>query len=292
MTIKTLEKTYSIIRQEEAEDGFREKADRFVCRDEADGNIYLLVRIRDKVWITHTMGFFVDSAANRKFTDFVDCFVAEDALHMVFAHKEEECLADRLERGVDSLAERLLLFLRILERMVLLDMPYYIQQDCLTPRQVLVTDSLGVYFRYELRDAGNYEGYGYADVREKLAELFSLIFANELAQKTLPPLEKFLAFLPDMEDESEIEDIYRRFEAVREEVLNIPPEEMTPGTLPFRIWDKIKQTVRSLRRVLIIIIIVVGIVFLVHLLRDTLSDTPDDAMVFEQIGTLKIRGAD
>lgn len=284
MLIESLDKSYTVIRYCHSGENW----ERYICRDNETHRNYTVVRIKNRDWISHVMEFSLGEMENKKFSDFESCFVTSDGLHLVLAFTDGLTLEEKLGNEACSLTERLEIFQHILEKMLLLEMSDYIQQDCLVPAQIIVDSALEVSFQYELNDIIHYEEYHFDSVCDRLYRLYYIIFERELKRRYVLPLNRFGQTLRDRECSSRL-NCYEMYMEIREEIAALSPEEMdTPKTWPFRLWDRMKRLFKPLKRIAVIVLFVVALLYLVFTIRK--HNAPDNTQpVFQYIGTLEVK---
>lgn len=283
MVIQTAKKQYPVIGYLE-QDGQR---DVFLCENIDRQSRCLLVRIKDQRLISAAVEFLYEQAANQAFTDFQDCFVNGEALALVFACPKGQELEEKLKGEYSSLNERLEIVKKTLERLILLDMPCFFACRSLEASNLFVTRSLDISFRYDLEGIENNRAYSMKDVQACFKETAKLVFKEELKKEVIPPMEVFLELLSQKEYSGYLE-LYRSFLFTEEQVLALSKQELEiPKTWLFRLWDRIKKWLKSLKRILVVGVLLAGLLYMLWTL-DRLSKPAASAKVVNQIGTLKI----
>ncbi len=283
MTIKTLDESYIVIRHIDAE----EEIERFICSSEKDGKRYIIIRIRNKKWIADTMKFFVRTRENNKFSDFHSCFIEEECLHLVFSYMEGMTLRERLERSPGTLEERMEIFRRILERVMILDMPEYIQCDVLKMDQIIITEALDIGFFYRLDDVEEYDIYGFEDVQKNLFYVFKQIFSEEIRKRMVLPLIEFRDALKSASSKNILE-VYQLYRIWMDVINGLPEEEKnTPRTLGFSAWESMKRLFQPAKKVLELLLLVVAVVYFIYAISQV-NRTSFTSNTYDYIGTLKI----
>lgn len=134
--------------------GTEDGAERFICRDGETGGLVTLLRVTDRQVIASVMEYVPSEVPDKIFTDFKGCFVDGAYFCMAMEYHEGMTLGQRLERENSALEERLEVMHKLLEKAVLLKLPWYFFWDALDPAQVVVSSSLEVEFNYRLRELG------------------------------------------------------------------------------------------------------------------------------------------
>ena len=284
MRIETLGGNYEILRYEYSDNDM----ERCICREENSGVQCSMIRIRNKGWIMQTMEFLMQQLENRHFTDFIACFAEGGALCLAMAYPEGISLAGRLQEEECSLEERLVIGGNILQKILLQDMPLYFLQDCLSGESICLTPDLEVGFRYELTGISGYDKVKFVHVLGKLQGLFDTLFAKELRQRMIPPLNRFSRSLAAGKYK-DIMELYRAYTRMQKLVKEIPPEETgMPDTWGFVLWDRIRKVFEPLKKVLALLLMLCAVLFLMDTVRRQLRED-GEKRIFEYIGTLEIQ---
>jgi len=262
--------------------------ERFICKEESDGKRYTVIRIKDRAWITKTMGFLVREMENKSFTDLNYCFAEEEYFHVVLSYTEGMSLQEKLQNEACSLEERLAVGRHLLERIMLQAMPDYFLQECLTPEHIVVLPDLDVAFTYELNNIFQYDSYGFGQVCHQLLQVMEALFGSEMKKKMLPPLNRFRDTLRRAEWKNTME-IFREYNEMCQKVLSMAPEEMEmPKTWIFRVWERLRKYIRPLKKVLALVLVLLAVCYLIHTVQESVKVSAEKK-VFDSIGTLEIR---
>lgn len=283
MVIQTLDKSYIVVKRCDADT----KLEKYLCRDSAEEGYVVLFRTRDRSFIAKTVEFLTREAASRVFTDFKGYFVSGEYFCIVLAYHDGESLKNRLERENCTLEERLEIGSRILEKIVLLNMPAFFLCDSLKPAQITVSRSLDVEFNYELHDVENYRTYEFPLAKSQFADIMELLFRDELKRRMIPPLTQYYREL-EKESMETCMDLYRGYQEMREKIQIMPAEELKkPKTWLFLMWEKLKKIGKPLKHLLAAFLLAAAVFYLMYTVKQAQS-AGESQKVFQYIGTLKL----
>lgn len=284
MIIQTLGKNYTVIKYCYSDN----EIERYICIDEKDRQKYTIVRVKSRDLISQTMMFLMGELENTDFTDFVDCFVSEEFLHVVLRYVEGINLREKISNEICTLEERIIIGKKMLERMMLLNMSNYFQQDCLRLENIIVQNSVDIAFQYEMRKIEGYKTFTFDDVCLQLFQVIEFLFSYEIKKKMIIPLNEFCNKLKKKEFDTLLE-IYTEYGAMCEVVLAMKPEDMVmPKTGFFLCWEKIKKYIKPFKKIIAVVLLLAAIFFLIYTLQQ-FTKNPAEKKVFEYIGTLEIR---
>lgn len=283
MVIKTLDKTYTVIRELLGQYSI----DRYVCREDETEVLATLVCIRDKDVIRKVVDFLMQQQKNRKFADLKECFFFEGSLYTAFAFKEGRPVSDVLMDGECSFEQRLAMVRSVLEKLMLLAMPDYFMWDALDRTHIYFAEGLEVFFQYGFWKIQEHERFDFAMVQQQFASFFELVFSEELVKESLPALADFAQENKDAAF-ADLPELFAAYDRLEKEVLLEPEEERTmPKTLPFRIWDKVKTYIPAFKKIAMAVLLLAAILFLIWSFKESMSQGGQEVQ-FEQIGTVEI----
>lgn len=284
MIIQSLEKEYTVINYVFSDDN----VERYICKEDTGSRKYIVLRIKNRMWIRKTTKFLMQQMENQYFTDFVSCFFSEESLYVVMNDAQGISLEKKLEDEKCCLQERIQIGRNILERIMILSMPEYFLQDCLKPEAIILSPALEVNFRYELSEISEYDNFHFLLVQNKLGDLFEILFSEELKKGVLPPGKRFCNSLKKGKYQNIIE-IYAAYESMTKAVQDLPPETLIlPKTWSFRIWDRVRKYFRPLRKIGALLLMLLAIVFLLYSIQKSMQEE-GEVQVFQSIGTLEIK---
>lgn len=284
MLIQTYERGYQIISHILTND----LGDIYICRDVATDLEYTVLRIKDKAVIPRLMVSLDRSIQRDTFTDYIEHFVFEEDLCIVLKYYRGISLAEKLRSEHCSLAERMKIGKRILERIIFLGMPLYFLHNCLRGERIIVKPNFDVFFNYvpsDIRDLDNIDDQA---VLQSFANVFTMLFRGELSMQSAPPINEFAAALQKEEYFDSIA-IYKKYNEMCHEVEQIPEEEiLKPKSKWFLLWERLKKRIKLLKRILAVGLMIVGIIYLAYSTKQAVNPTINHVNHFEFIGTLKI----
>lgn len=214
--------------------------DAFICKNKKDGKLYTIIQIKDKKRAEKIIEFIGEQQKNAKFSDLVEHFVYKEDLHIVFQYMRGIPLEKRLKQ-MCTLEEKMEIGKRLLEKLVLFQMPPYFLCQCLEPDNIIVTDSLKVNFEYTLDKVEEYDTYTNKQACVFLYMVIKILFAEELKKNVIEPMEIFLRRIQSCEDFDSLQ-IYKLYCESCNEIKKIPDEELAvPKNWLFRLWEKIKS---------------------------------------------------
>ena len=139
MLIQTYERSYQVISHVLSND----LGEIYICRDITTDNEYTILRLKDRDIVPDLM-VYLNNSIQESFTDFVDRFVYEGDLCLVFKYYRGISLSQKLTYEYCSLSERMTMGKKILDRILLLDMPLYFLKNCLAGERIIVKPSLDI----------------------------------------------------------------------------------------------------------------------------------------------------
>lgn len=282
MTIETYDKEYTVVRHFYA--GLH--MDHYVCQCGRDPQLYNIIRVKNQKLAAQIIEFLSAQKSSRKFSDFVDAFVSQGDLHAVFTYTQGLGLQRKLEEPC-TLPERMEIGKRLLERMVLLEQPYYFQCQCLHPENIIVTPSLDVRFWYTFKDIEKYDTYVEQQAAAYLYRVVKLLFETELGKNVLDPMA---AFLKQVQEERHLDYMvqYRRYCEACEEIKKIPPEEMElPQNFLYHFWNFIKSVRGLIKRTMLAIIFICVFIYMVYCMFRSFQ-VKGYVWHFDSIGTMQL----
>lgn len=173
MVIHTLEREYRVLHRKQDTEYF----EILVCQNERDEaeTYYTLLRFFKKEEIRWLLEQTVpEEEITGDFADYRESFIWNDSLIMVFLRKEGLKIEEWLQKESHPLSLRLEIGKRLLERLLMLNMPGYLLGSILNAQCILITEALEVAIRYEPSEIV-FENQGQ---QENLSESFYRIFLH------------------------------------------------------------------------------------------------------------------
>lgn len=215
MKIETIDNAYTVISCSLIE----EDRDIYLCRDMNYERPYTIVRLKGKNKINHALEIISMEKNNAYFTDLRDFFISQGDLFVVFSCIRGVPLKKYLN-GQLSYEERILIGENILKKLVMFKLsPYFICQ-CLKPENILITDSLDVFFKYTLDNIEEYESFDRSGAAKSCCSILQIIFEEELKEGGCRPQKKLMDDIMEgkIDNEMDILKEYKRACRGNEEV--------------------------------------------------------------------------
>ena len=282
MVIENFNKVYTVVQQNSAE----LHKDVYICRNQEDNQLYTIIRIKDKRMIKKIIEFICEQKNNTKFSDFIETFACKEEFYSVFTYSRGMSLEKRLKQ-ICSLEERMEIGKRLLERMVLYELPFYFQCQCLKMENIIVTDALEVRFQYTLDKVEDYDSCTNQTASAYLYLALKSLFVKELKNNVIDPMKEFLKDVQRNEKMNYLE-IYQAYCSVCEEIKKIPKEEMqTPKHMLFRFWEKVKNCRKVIKGAMMTFIFIGVLIYMLYSIYMSLQVKGYEKH-FETIGTVQI----
>ena len=279
MVISTFEHDYPVLGVKETNTVYN----CYICRNISGGGLCRILSIKEKALFSGLTGWLTDTINKSAFTDYIEHFIFDDKLCIVMKYKEGISLSTKLETESLPFKERLELGRRILERIVLQDIPDYFLAKCFTPDCIIISSDMTVNFNYPIFDITVDRT---ANGRKNIEPVLRLLFAKELEKKVPDLLMDFFKRLPELTEERMI-DLYSEYYSLMLKLDNYEENSEQPKTIWFKIWDAIKKVFRVLKKILIIVLILASIGYLIYTIMDPNKDQNSKGH-FSSIGTLEI----
>ncbi len=283
MVIQTFEHSYTVVSLREA----NRLGTVFICRDAATGEQFSVLCIRDQKLASEVLLYLTNHINTTVFTDFVEYFKDEDQLCVVMKYRDETTLDNHLLRERPSLKERLEIGRRIVEQMVLLEMPEYFQCNCLRADRIVIYPNMDVFFNYSLTNIDTISHATGTGIVQQFADVFHLLFRQEIDKETIQPLVLFYNHLRAAEYIGNI-DLYTQYKKLMDTVLALPgAEEGKPQSFWYRVWEKVKRAAKKLRKLLMILLVLLAIAYLIYTVG-TVNRPIKETGNFDRIGTVEL----
>lgn len=283
MLIQTYKRDYYIIKRKNT----TEEQDSFICEEneKKNGLQYLLLHIKKKERAYQLIPIFSQLKNHTVFQDYIDCFSKDGDFYLVFQYEKEKTLELKLKE-ICSFRERLEIGKRLLEKMILLDMPYYIQYDVLTKEKIMISEHLEVFFCYELSEYQQYSSITIKYIIERLQCIIQQLFIEELKGNYSIWINEFYESLKQNEFYTYF-DIYQAYNKMYEQLLTDNAYQyMRPNIKVMKVWDKFKKVVHRIRPVISTIVVLGLILYLV--ISGFSHKTLKEGTEIISIGTMKI----
>jgi hypothetical protein len=259
----------------------------YICRDITTDNEYTILRLKDRDIVPDLM-VYLNNSIQESFTDFVDRFVYEGDLCLVFKYYRGISLSQKLTYEYCSLSERMTMGKKILDRILLLDMPLYFLKNCLAGERIIVKPSLDISFNYVPSDIHDFATVDETTALKAFTAIFNMLFAEELLRESVPPINQFYSSLKREQEFNSIE-LYKQYTQMCREVELIPEEEIIkPKSKWFQLWERVKRFLQFFKKVVGAALLVIAVVYLAYTIDRFANPIITPVKHFEFIGSLEI----
>lgn len=279
LVIRTFEHEYPVIGVKQQ----TEQYDVYICRDVSGNCLCRILSIKDKSLFAELVSWLTDNINREAFADYREHFIYDGQLCIVMKYTQGVNLASKLATENVPFRERMELARKILEKVVIQEIPDYFLAKCFLPEQMIIAQDLSVSFNYPIEDIiTDRQQNG----RENIVSVFRLIFQRELDRKVPDLLMDFIKKLPGL-TEKRMMDVYSEYYILMGKLENYNEKDEQPKTFWYKLWDKIKQILGVLKKALIIILIVLSVCYLIYTIIDPGKNKTSNGH-FHSIGTVDI----
>ncbi len=279
MIIHTYEHDYPISSVKETNETY----ECYICRNLTDGGFCRVMSVKDKAYFPELVSWLTETVNRDTFTDYIEHFNFNGALCIVMKYTQGLTLGDKLATESLSVMERAEIGRKILEKIVLQEIPDYFLNKCMDPDCIMVSADLTVNFNYPIDDIiGNRQ----CDPMEGINKILRMLFARELERKVPEPVIDFFNKLPQLLELTVIE-IYGEYHNMLSALTEMPEEEEEPKSIWYKIWNNLKKIWRVLKKIIMLALIVLAVVYLIMTIDGTKSSITRKAN-FDRIGTVTI----
>lgn len=222
---------------------------------------------------------------NSHFTDFIESFSADGIFYMLFKYQNGVPLIKQCEHA--DMEQRLEYIRRMIEQMVLQDMPVVFQYAVLISEQILLTVEKHVQFRYDLPDDFGQDSVTFHDVELRLLELLKQILSHELEMMYSDNLMDFCKKLLNGGSYKDYTSIYAEFCEVKNELTN-KSNNFVSKKYRFQLWESIKKYGNKIWQFIIVLIIIISAAAMLYEMFEKSEENESEAPI-RQIGTLIIK---
>ncbi len=285
MVIRILDQNYYVQQTLPSETGLVQ----YVCTNvsEDDGKMYRIVRIPLQDVETGLVQYLTDLYGQGLFRELVQFANEEGYLNVVTdcGKMKSLALSEKLKEQL-PLKERALMGEKLLERLILSNVPAYFAQSALDTDHVRYTDAGECSLVFELENLLHY-----ADARTS-AEVLSLrnvldaLFEKELKDEKLPELTELLQGMAQGEYPGVME-VYQKYKPLASEMAQLDETTLPAMSLPYRIWERIKKVFGWLKNLFFLLVILIAAAYLVMSIRDFMAPTVQKD-VYQSVGDIEI----
>lgn len=283
MIIENLKHQYFVIfKKEETADYIS-----MVCRQliENDSRRFQVYCIKNTDQIKYLLPIFLDTSDKKQLDDFYEIFSKNGFLYLVFICEEGTKITELLEQESYSLTERLDMGKRILEKILLMDIPKFLLYPVLKNTAIFFDQNYDVSFSYSIDGILKDKAKLNEEIILELARIFEQIFVNEISLRKSASIELFVDGLKQ-EPHKGLFSVFQEYTRLCDKLREKKEIHMRPNTFWFRVWDKIKQLFPIINKIILTgIALLLGGYLLYTLLKPKI---PEEYVVFDRIGTLEI----
>ena len=279
MIIHTYEHDYPISSVKETNDTY----DCYICRNMTDGGFCRVMSIKDKTYFPGLVSWLTETVNKDTFTDYVEHFNFNGALCIVMKYTQGLTLSDKLATESLSVKERAEIGRKILEKIVLQEIPDYFLSKCISPDCIIVSPDLTINFNYPIDDI---TGSRQCDPMDGIDKVLRLLFARELERKVPEAVVRFFGKLPELLELTVIE-IYSEYHDMLADLAENPETDEEPRSIWYRLWDNFKKVWRVLKKIIMLALVVLAAVYLIMTI-DGVKSSSNRKANFDRIGTVII----
>ncbi len=266
----------------------RDDTKRFLLKKEGENKFYNVTRQKHDTVTGDEVKFLLEQTKNSSFVDFFDYVTKPDYLYVFMRYEEHDTVEDKLDNENCRLVERLEIMKKIIEKIIILNMPIYFLNSIMCKERIFVSRELDITFDYDLYDLAQFDKVTRADVSKKLAELFRFVFKREIEMKAIDEIDALIRVLEDDRVELD-EDLMRIFYPIytgyQESTV------VVPKTAKFKSWEKIKSLGKYVELVGKITVLVVALAYLGLSIKNLTAESEVNTN-FTTIGTQEIRNTE
>ena len=280
--IATFEHNYPVICVRESTRTY----DSYICRNADGDGACSVLAIKDRRYFTDTVDRLTKTVNKNVFTDFLESFVCDDKLCVVMRYRQGITLETKLATEMMVLAERLEIGRKILEKIILQEIPDYFLAKCSSTKNIIVGNDMSVYFNYPLEDIADAGKYNSAVAMACVSDILHTLFASELERKAPAVMMSFFKRLPELLEDGSVVDAYCAYNEMMSKIADNDTGE-EPKTFWFIAWEKIKVFASHLKKIIMVALILIALGFLVYTII-TAGASNEKSSNFDSIGTVKI----
>lgn len=281
MVIETFEHKYPICCVKEINDTYES----YICRNATDGGLCSVLSLKDKRIFPGIIEGLTTIVNPKNFTDYIEHFIFEDKLCVVFRFWEGMSLEKKLSTEVVPLAEKLEIGRRILEKIIIRRIPDYFLVKCCNTKNIIIDRDLTPHFNYPIEDIENMSKYTQVVAMACVEKLLREMFSEELERKLPTVLMDFFDALPEYFEKGGLIEVYSAYYNMMSMAVENSAEE-EPKTALYTAWNKIKAIASRLKNFLLIAIVLAAVGWLFYIIFG--GDQEKQCDNFNSIGTVEI----
>lgn len=288
MNIKTINRDLYVLQVVERNSNYES----MLCTDmlEEKENRYNVLKITNYSILYQIMPMFNQQLKNIKFSDYIECFSKDNVFYVMFKHTDDNLLIEQLSTKEYSLNERLIITKNLIERIVTQNMPYSIQTDILQSKNITLSNSLDIKFRYYLNNMYNYPKIDFKSLQKSLLNIIGIILNQEINNNVSEKLSKYCENLKKGNYSEPIE-LYAEYIHIYDGLLNNPniTKSLIKHNKLLKIWEKIRNLLKWLKPFVICLLIVIALIYLLYTALGYNKKDTSQYNTYKIIGTLNIK---
>ncbi len=258
--------------------------DYYICKNENKGGFFSVLAIKNKKLFPSVISFLADIDKIKAFTDYIEYFLFEDKLCVVMRYTQGISLRNKTANESLTINERLEIGRKLLERVVLQEIPDFFLCRCFCFENIVVENDLSVSFNYPVNDISDIAPCSHEDAMNSISTVLTELFSYEIERKVPEVMVAFFRNLPALLEEDMIE-IYSAYHEMMTAIGNIPKDELEePNSVWFKLWDKMKAFFSFMKKVVMAGFIIAALAYLIYTIDGAKAD--GGGKTFDSIGTV------
>ena len=286
MVIRVLDQNYFVLQTLPSETGLLQ----YVCKNvaEDDGHVYRIVMVPPEETGPGLVDWLFKIWKAGRFHELKQYASEGDSLKIVVdcGYEAAVSLEEMLDSEPISLKERTHMCTKLLERLILSDVPDFFAIHALDPKTVCYTESMDCCFRFELESLLKYTEADRLKTFQKLRAVMRKLFSQELREKKMPELKSLLDRILQQEFPDMME-IYKAWLPIAEKYADMEESRLEPVSLGTIIWKMVNKVVDFIKKWMGLVIILIALAYLVISIRNFMAPTKQKD-VYNAIGDMTI----
>lgn len=287
MIIRSLEADYQVLYRKKETEAF----ELLICRNQKEtaDTTYTLLHFSQKEEMRRLVEKnLIEKEITGNFVDFKESFLWKEGLVMAFYRRAGMPIHTWLTKEQVSLSVRLEVGKRLLERLLLLNMPEYLLCGVLNEDCVLVTEAMEITINYEPGELIWKESEFPKRIRNGFYQIFSLLFQKEEQEQSCPEIHEYMEQLR-LEPYQDIFHLYQTYDRMQELLMKREDvDDLKPRTWLYRLQALAATLLQIGQKLMVPVIIMIGMILMIYLICNPAQEEIEDRSI-EQIGTLHIR---
>lgn len=219
------------------------------------------------------------------FTDFAEYFSSDGIFYLMFRFQKGKPLIESCQNL--HMLERLEYSRRLIEQIILQDMPLIFQYEVLLPENILITEDENVRFYYKFSENLGQKSINFHDIELRLLEILKNILGHELDMQYSDKLLELCQNLKNGGVYQVFTDIYSDFIQASDELKN-QKGELISKKYRFKLWESLKKNFEKIWKWILILAILASTMLIFFEMFEKPKEDKSDIPI-TQIGTLIIR---